>query len=296
MKNKFLIIPTCLLSITIIGCDSREVERISLGTWLGGIKSPSEDPNAPTFSVILDDGESQSSYDFDLVIGNALKKVSYTGFEKSGKKEKKYSFNYMIREHINRFDGCFIDVYEDGTLTTSAYASGWGAPKSQFYTYEIGEEAAKEIIDLAKNRYVEIKEIRKTELEEKYGEMSVDGFFKAAEESQIVPTLFCGELSIPTVQDNDYAYLKELKEFEYKEIAKVPDGVFENTLGYSFDDNIAFRIYHNTEEETNSYAMLQYKYEGSLKIYPGYTYFHCLYYSINYSKVSDFINKIKTIK
>ena len=128
MKNKFLIIPTCLLSITIIGCDSREVERISLGTWLGGIKSPSEDPNAPTFSVILDDGENQSSYDFDLVIGNALKKVSYTGFEKSGKKEKKYSFNYMIREHINRFDACFINVYEDGTLTTSAFASGCGAP------------------------------------------------------------------------------------------------------------------------------------------------------------------------
>ena len=295
MKNKLLIIPTCLLSITIIGCYSREVEKISLETWLGIITSPSEDPNAPTFSVTLDDGESQSSYDFDLVIGNALKKVSYTGSEKSGKKEKNYSFNYVIRENINRFDACFIGVCEDGTLTTSAYASGWGAPKSQFYTYEIGEEAAKEIIDLAKNRYVEIKEIRKTELEEKYGEMSTDGFFKAAEESQIVPTFFCGELSILTVQDNDYTYLKELKEFEYKEIARAPDGVFVNTLRYGFDDNITFRIYRNTEEETNSYAELQYKYEVSLKIY-GYTNFHCLYYSINYNKVSDFINKIKTSK
>lgn len=296
MKNKFLIIPACLLSITIIGCNSREVEKISLETWLNSIKGPSEDPNAPTFSVTLDDGESQSSYDFDLVIGNALKKFSYTSSEKGGKEKKNYSFNYIIHAHINRFDSCIIDVYEDGTLTTSAYASGWGAPKSQFYTYKIGKETAKEIIDLAKNRYAEIKEIRKTELEEKYGEMSIDGFFKTVEESQIVPTFFCGELSIATVQDKDHAYLKELKEFEYKEIARAPDGVFVNTLRYGFDDNITFHIYHNIEEDTNSYAELQYKYEGSLKIYYDYTNFHCLYYSINYNKVSDFINRIKTSK
>ena len=61
---------------------------------------------------------------------------------------------YEIRSYLGTFDACIMYINEDGILSTNAYAGGKGAPKAQHYVYDIGKEAAKEIIDYAVATYI----------------------------------------------------------------------------------------------------------------------------------------------
>ena len=56
---------------------------------------------------------------------------------------------YHITAYLDNFDACIMYINADGTISTNAYAGGWGAPKEQHYIYDIGKDATKEIIDFA---------------------------------------------------------------------------------------------------------------------------------------------------
>ena len=283
--------------ISLSGCnplEAKEVAPIDLKTWLSSLETPQENPNAPTFSVALENGEICKDYDYDLSIAEAIKKLDYTDYQKKITKKGESAFQYTIHKRLERFDACFIYIYEDGTLTTSAFGGGWGAPKEQLFTYKIEEEAAKKIIDLARDTYNEIKTTKKHEIEDVYGEVGIESFFTMMEQSEEVPTCTCIEVT-PTghIEDEDRTILNDIKGFEFTQIESLPAYINGREITYYVTEDIKLIIHQNYLDNTYPCASLEYKYEGKYKLSPGYTSYWSLHYEINTTKVSELINKLK---
>ena len=160
MKSKFLLIPTAILLVTgLIGCQvrkQREVEPYYLDTWLNIAElRKANDPNHPTGTVALDKEHSVCFDDADLTFRNKIQEVvkplSLTPkkVDKEVKNTEDRLVYYHITAYLDNFDTCIMYINADGTISTNAYAGGWGAPKEQHYIYDIGKDATKEIIDFA---------------------------------------------------------------------------------------------------------------------------------------------------
>lgn len=165
MKNKILLIPTALLVVSgLIGCQFRKqrtVQPYYLDYWLDEASDREEDdPNRPHGFIHnkdenIDQEFSDSSLKFRDKLKEILKPIKLTAGEVDKEVEDDNSYVlYQIRAYLADFDSCVMYINAEGTISTNAYAGGWGAPKEQHYVYDIGKEAAKEIIDYAISTYI----------------------------------------------------------------------------------------------------------------------------------------------
>ena len=165
MKKKLLLIPTTLLLVSgLMGCQFRKqrtVQPYYLDYWLNEASDRKEDdPNRPHGSIHnkdeqIEQGFSDSSLKFRDKLKEILRPIELTPGEVDKEvKDDNYYVLYQIHAYLADFDSCLIYINEDGTISTNAYAGGWGAPKAQHYVYDIGKDATKEIIDYAVASYI----------------------------------------------------------------------------------------------------------------------------------------------
>lgn len=165
MKKKLLLIPIVLMSCSIAGCEY-DTYIVPLGQWMEHNGPMHADPH---FSVQTQDEEKSGGFiDYEEYVGKAIRERVRDAEEVTKSIKKSVTtdnyVSYRITCAIRKMDKCTIYVYDNGYITTYAYAytdiinSFFGRPKDQKLVYKIEEGVAKEIIDIATNRYVEIKE------------------------------------------------------------------------------------------------------------------------------------------
>ena len=294
MKKKLLFIPIVTLAISfLIGCEHKEEAPIYIESFLNSAKTPDKDPNAPEFWYKDDNGHKYGDYDYGLVIRDAISskvKGIEPIIENNIKEATESTINYQIRTYFAHFNCCIIYIYEDGYIGSNNYGSGWGAPKSQHFLYNIGETNALDLINIIKARCLEIKTIKQAELTEG----KIDNFFKQIEDSKETPTIAYHETRPDhesydvTTYDNDRALLNSFKDLEYKEIE---DSSFtlSPTIKYYIREDWQLQIYCGYGDGYNI-AFIHYKYEGSFKTY--YPAYYTFYYSINATKAEAIVDTI----
>lgn len=166
MKTKYLLIPVSMLLATgLIGCQiraHRKAQPYYLEYWLNEASDRKEDdPNRPRGVIYLDNENNYKEFsDKTLTFRDKLQEVIKPLSPSAGEVDKEVKntdgryIMYEIRSYLGTFDACIMYINEDGILSTNAYAGGKGAPKAQHYVYDIGKDAAKEIIDYAVATYI----------------------------------------------------------------------------------------------------------------------------------------------
>ena len=166
MKNKILLIPTALLVVSgLMGCQFRKqrtVQPYYLEYWLDEAGNRKEDdPNRPHGTIYLDNENNYKKFDDKtLTFRDKLQEVTKSLSLAAGEVDNEVKntdgryIMYEVRAYLADFDSCVMYINAEGTISTNAYAGGWGAPKAQHYIYYIGKDAAKEIIDFAVTTYV----------------------------------------------------------------------------------------------------------------------------------------------
>ncbi len=309
MKKKVIIIPVILLSSLLGAChrlslfEPKEVSPVSIQGWLSVSKNPSEDPNGSEFWIKDNDEEKTRYYDYELKVRDILEAniANHSGNEVKSNDIARSNLDfigYQIRANYNHLDGCVIYVYEDGTITTQAYGSGWGAPKPQFYVYDVGKTVTDKIISEVKERYYEIDETLNNIYETVKEEATLDKFFTTVEEST-TPALIKyretrkdEEENTFNYHDDDRSVLKDLKELEYTPKEKEYKIDILPMITYGVTDNWTLQIFCGWNEANYDVAAIDYIYEGPYKGY--YSTHYVFYYSINTAKASALVETIRS--
>ncbi len=299
MKKKLLLIPLALTGTMLTACEQTEVAPVYINEWLECYKTPMEDPNAPRFTV----SELGTNYDFDFVVRNLLRNVVVGVDAVKGKPENiegEIGLSYTIRESHNRLTGCNISVYTSGEIVTGASGNGWGAPKSQTFTYEVDPTQAAYVINKAAERY---NKIRNTQNEEKinYRNASQVGNFLAALDNSAQTTVKYkdirsdGDLRCEfSFEDTDRSILNDLKEITFEEIDnyQIMD---DPSITYYVSEDWYLDIFNEHDQISYSHACVRYRYESVYKHYHGrYTNGH-IFYSLDSEKGVALANKIKAM-
>ena len=313
MKNKLLVIPVVLLSILVSGCDwfrPKEEDPIYIQSWLSCLTDPKNDPNAPEFSVKNEDGSFGYTYDYELVVGKAIKSVIHNekgekrkATDDKAKDQNKY-LTYQIRHSFGRFTACNIKVFLDGSITTDAFGSGWGAPKSQHFLYTISSDSTTSIIDTAYARYTEIHEYNTNQREHAFNEGKIENFIKAIEESSEIPTAGYretrGEDYIDenrtefTVSDNNKVVLDNLKQIEFEALETFDVSILP-IVKYFIDPDWVFELYYDGWSSAPRYnvAAIRYRYKGQYETY--YPSYYLFYYALQAEKGEAIADKVREL-
>ena len=304
MKKKLLLIPIAIMSCFITGCEY-DTYFVPLYQWA--------DQNGKTFAepyfkVMHPEEEKTGGYrDYDNYVGKAIKgKVSNAeevskNFKKDIQTDSYLSYN--LNCHIQRMEYCTIRIYENGYITTYANAeidiisSFLGRPKDQKATYKIEEEKAKEIIEIATNRYLEIKETierEQAELEEAAQIENVLDTFEQSEETLNIwynyrdPSVLYNA-SFP---DTDRELLADLKALDYE---KADDYfVFERIriqeVVYRIKDLRIVIYNHVLSDQDENYDLISTRIRDNGK----YPQNDCLdvYYKIDPQKGKELVQKV----
>ena len=154
-----------MVAASLMGCQVRERRRAEpyyLDYWLNEAGDrKEEDPNTPKGIVYVDNENNYKEFnDSSLKFRDKIQEVTKSLSLKPNKTNDEVKNTngryvlYEIRAYLDVFDTCVMYINEDGTLSTNAYAGGKAAPNAQHYVYDIGKEAAKEIIDYAVATYI----------------------------------------------------------------------------------------------------------------------------------------------
>ncbi len=300
MKKKLLLIPLALMGTMLTSC-AQEVDPVYIDEWLSRVtKSPEEDLNAASFSV---DGAG-SEYDFEFIVRDYIRDTTSGITPEKGKNvTKKYSlFSYTIRSG-SRLNWCKIDAYEEGVITTYACGSGWGAPKPQRYTYNVGHDKVMDLIQKAGDRCIEIKTTRAEYNASARSFYQVANFLETVDDPQSSVTPIVkykdirsdGDLrSEFSFEDTDYSILSDLKDITFEEIDnyQIMD---DPSITYYVSDAWSLEIYNEHEQISYSHACVRYKYQNLYKThYDKYANEH-IFYSLDSEKGVALANKIKAM-
>lgn len=302
MKKKLLVLPIITLIFTsLAGCNlfkPAEVDPIYIDSWLECATTPENNPNASTF-WLKDETDYSSLYDYGLVVRDAIKEKVKEIAPKKVKEQKTTDGDYagyQIRDYVGRFTACSIFVFDDGTIASNNYGSGWGAPKSQHFVYDIGKEASTELLAKIKARYFELKTALDGEYAATREVANVDNFFKSIEESSENPTINYREtrgdqeVYTFTTQDEDHSILSGLKELEYQALDSYSLSLLP-MVKYYINEDWQLQIYCGYNEAHYDIATIQYKYNGEYKHY--YSTYYIFYYSINPTKTEALVDIIR---
>ena len=309
MKKKTIIIPVILLSSLLGACNRLslfkpdEVSPIGIQEWLDASKDPSENPNCGEFWIKENAEEKNRHSDYELkvrdIIKNNVPNNKGSQIDSKGLVRENVDFvGYQLRADLSRLDNCIIYVYDDGTVTTQAYGSGWGAPKPQFYVYDVGKTITDKIINEVKERYYEIDETLNNIYETVKEEATLDKFFTNVEEST-TPALIKYHETRKDEKENSFNYhdddrsvLNDLKELEYSPKDKDFTIDILPMITYGVTEKWTLQIFCGWDNANYDVAAIDYVYEGQYAGY--YTTHYMFYYSINATKASALADKIRS--
>lgn len=304
MKKTFLLIPIAIMSCLLGACRKTEVAPVYLDSWLSYLPDPSEDPNAPTFSVRDEAGTKYySSYDYGLAmsaeIKSVVKNVSPTKINKITNDD--VGAVYSLRKSINRLEQCSIYIHKNGTIETAATGSGWGAPKEQLFSYELTETVTNSLINVFKNRYSTIADTFAREKQEAKEASKPDNLFTAIEQSEAEAFITYKETrpehetsNTFTIQDENRSYLDDFKDLEYIELDNYSNDLLP-MVRYYLNDEWTLNIYSGWNNINYNIASIKYLLKNPTykTYYPTYYYF---YYEINATKGKALAEKIRAAK
>ena len=302
MNKKLLIIPITLLTTSLIACSPREASPVYFDQWLAAAeqRTPENDPNAPTFNI----RGVGSTYDYGFEIKKEIATL-VDGIEATKGRPAKIGaeqgLSYSIHSYVNRFDVFYAYFYLNGTIVTTAYGSGWGAPKQQVFTYTVSADAITSLVSKATSRYNEIKNTQNAEAIFERERAAVSNFLVAMEESSEVPTVVYKDVG----PDGDSKYNTTFRDADRSILADLKDMTFTEVDNYTVKYGPAITYYVNTEwtleihndpaETDYSYAFIRYQYPGTYKSYSG-NYKGFITYSLEQSKGIGLANKIKAMQ
>lgn len=264
MTKKILLIPIALMSCVVAGCEY-DTYVVLLRDWLD-LNGPVS--SAPYFKVYNPDEEKTGGFtDYEDYVRTKMKSKTVAAEQVSKNIPKSIvTESYVeldISCHIKQMEHCQIKVFENGYVSTYAYtnrniiSSFLGAPKDQRVTYKISEAEAKEIIELATARYVEIKETIKIEQAELEESAKIENVLKEFEEAENTPKLwYGGDISSNVFHglifpDTNREFLPELKAVTYEEAED--EFIYEKNrienATYRIDDNMVFSLYNHIMQD-----------------------------------------------
>lgn len=308
MKKKLLLIPITLLTTLLGACnpfkvlEPREASPIYIEQWLDNAKAPNENPNCGEFWILENNVQQNHHDDYELKVRDIIKKgvKNKNGNKVDSKaiaRENLDFIGYKVYSAFGDLTACFIYVYEDGTITTQAYGGGWGAPKPQFYVYDVGKTITDEIISKTKERYYEINDTLNNIYETVREEATVDKFFANVEESTTPALIQYRETRKDERQnefnyhDDDKSILNSLKELEYVPKEKGYSVDILPMITYGVTDEWTLQIFCGWDKANYDVAAIDYIYKGSYSsYYPSHFRF---YYSIDATKASAIADTIR---
>lgn len=308
VTKKILLIPIVLMSCLAAGCEY-ETYVVPLRDWLdlNGYVS-----DIPRFKVYNPDEEKTGGFsDYEDYVRTAIRSRTVTAEEVSKNIPKSIVTDsyveYKISCSIRQMEYCQIRVFENGYVATYAYkykdiiGSFLGSPKDQKVTYKIDEDKAKEIIELAANRYLEIKEEQKATEAELKEETKIENVLSTFEQSENIPNIRVN-YNIPDgaypsyFPDTNHDLLGELKEIEYEDATDefIYEKVRLNDLIYRIDDTLVVTLYnHISNEQETNYDLLSVRVINNGK-FPADKYFY-RYYKIDPQKGLGLVQKAKQL-
>ena len=264
MKKKLLLIPIALMSSFIVGCRYKAV-TVHIGEWFN---NNAYEYSKPSFDIVLPDEEVIGSIDYDKevqrIVSGKLRDVELVGENiKESKKERTDTYlSYAFHCHVRQMGNCLVHIYDNGYITTYASANSYDlfglmTPKDQDVSYRISEDAAKEIIEKAKERYLEIKEVQDREEAELKEYAKLENIFKRAEETTKELKVWC-KVDRPDVTpsiftDENLEYLDALKQVEYEETTSewFHYRYRMNAVTYNLDNDFNLGIQGNYDDTDN---------------------------------------------
>ena len=267
VKKKLLLIPVVLMSCFIAGCEY-DTYLVPLHQWIEHNGKLFDDPR---FYVQNKDEEKSGGYiDYEEYVNRVIKERTKDAEQVSKKILKNITtdtyVSYNLICHIEKMEYCSVHVYDNGYITTFAHAevdfisAFFGRPKDQKVTYKIEEEKAKEIIELATNRYLEIKEEIAREDAELTEEAKIENVLNTFEQSEEPLKIWYNykgnDVFYPwTFIDTNRELLIDFKTIEYEDTED--EFVYEKNriedVVYRIDDDLHISVYNHvlTEDETN---------------------------------------------
>ena len=265
MKKKILLIPIALMSCFAAGCKYKAA-TVEIRQWFNNSAYQYSDPS---FGIYLPNEEAIGSIDYDKevqrMISSKLGDVEKIGENiKESKKEKTDTYlSYSFHCNIHPMDNCLVNIYDNGYITTYASSDNYDlfglmVPKDQDVSYRISEDSAKAIIEKAKERYLEIKEVQDREEAELKEYAKLENIFKRAEETTKELEVWCKvdrPYDTPSIfVDENLEYLEALKQVEYEEAAS--DWFYYhfrmNAVTYDLDNDFNLGIQGNYDDPDNT--------------------------------------------
>ena len=215
--------------------------------------------------------------------------------------------SYGISCHIRDMSHCTVNIYENGYITTYAYADTgflgtiFGGPKDQKVTYRISEEKAKEIIELSTNRYLEIKETierEQAELKETAKIETALNLFEQSEEP--LKTWYnyegSGTMFYQNFPDTNCELLPMFQALEYEQVDEeyVWEKARSEDVTYRIDDDLVISVFNHIANnyETN-YGLVGVRVADTGK-YPQSSYLFN-YYKIDSEKGKELVQKVRQL-
>ena len=308
MKKKLLLIPIALMSCFIAGCEY-ETYVVPLWQWL---EHNGKMYSEPGFSVVHPEEEKSGGYrDYEEYVCAAIKsKVldaeDVTKNTKNIVRTDSY-VSYSLNCHIRKMEHCSINIFENGYITTYAYAETdsmyyfFGRPKDQKLIYKIEEDKAKEIIEIATNRYLEIKEEIETYQAELTNAAQIGNVINTFEQSgETLNISYTHEdsasYSHDAFPDNNRELLAELKTIEYEEADDffITGKVRIVKVSYCINSDLVIAICnHILNEEKANYDLVCTRIRDKGK-YPQSTYLY-FFYKIDPQKGKALIQKVNQL-
>lgn len=308
MKKKLLLIPIALMSCFIAGCEY-ETYVVPLWQWL---EHNGKMYSEPGFSVVHPEEEKSGGYrDYEEYVCNTIKSrvldaEDVTKNTKDNVQTDSY-VSYSVDCHIRKMEHCNIRIFENGYITTYAYAETefmnyfFGKPKNQKLIYKIEEDKAKEIIEIATNRYLSIKEEIDTyqaELTEAAQIGNVINTFEQSGETLNITYNHQDSVSYfhDTFPDNNRELLEELEALEYEEADDffVTEKVRIIEVSYCINSDLVIDVCnHISNEEETNYDLICTRIRDKGK-YPQNTYLY-FFYKIDPQKGKALIQKVNQL-
>ena len=308
VTKKILLIPIVLMSCLAAGCEY-DTYIVPLRDWL--------DLNGPVtcmpyFGVHNTEEEKTGGFtDYEGYVRTAIRSRTVTAEEVSKNIPKSIVTDsyveYKISCSIRQMEYCQIRVFENGYVATYAYkykdiiGSFLGSPKDQKVTYKIDEDKAKEIIELATARYLEIKEEQETTKAELKEETKIENILNTLEQSEDIPNVwvgynFSGDAYPSYFPDTNRDLLGKLKEIEYEDATDefIYEKVRQEDLVYRVSDSLVISLYnHISNEQETNYDLLSIRVINNGR-FPSEKYYY-RYYKINPQKGLGLIQKARQL-
>lgn len=298
MRRKLLFIPISAIVLSITGCfERRQANPIDIRTWLNAATTSKRSVNFSKFKV----KKKLGGYieDASLSVRDAIKSglgyaqredyIDYEGLEAD--------VTYQIYASHDRFDRCFISVYEEGYITSYASGGGWGAPKEQYYKYTITKEAAKEIIDYANFRYEQLNSANYQQYLQAKENYNIDKFIANLDTVEDDPKIDYLETRGVlddrryTVIDTNKEIFKDIKGLVFEEMDKEEIDILPMISYYSNQD-WKFEIFYSEGKYNYDVAAIEYVIERSGNGWSSYQFF----YKIDATKGASIAQKVRDLR